>query len=175
MLSWFKKLCNGFMSCFNNSPSPAAEPVIEERVSLHDDLDIISARLLHAAVVNNHRAFDIERLEVLCNNIDSYIQLLQDTESALEGTGEFPSKELSLRLVKVCNFYRNDQGQFVNILDKRKLMISHMLRMLKAYRAAQATANPPGWLSHAILRSMTVVVNIDSLSTQLAKPRLGAE
>lgn len=169
MLTWFKKIYQTAIARLQLEQNSEEEP----SSGLYDRHAVIEERLRHAMVVNNHRASDIERMEVLCDNVDSYIELLRTVEDALQGRCDFPKEDLSLRLVKVCNFYRSSNGRLTSIPGKRSKMISRMQTVLKVHCAALSVPNPPGWLSYALSRSTTVIVNIDSLSTQLVIPRLG--
>ena len=174
MLTWFKQLYQTMLAKLY--PEQKIEDDVEvDEVSnqLYDPYEHIIERLHHALAVNNHRAFDIERLEVLCDTVDTYIELLTIVEDSLLGKMDFPKDELSLRLVKVCNFYRSPDGRFGSILEKRSKLINRMLSVLDIHKRSLANATPPGWLSYALSRSITVIVNIDSLSTQLVTPRLG--
>lgn len=173
MLTWFKLLYQKLMTVIQPEQKQVEEVVVEVRNQLHDTHDEIAKRLQHALVVNNHRAYDIERLEVLCDNVNSYINMLQVVEDSLLGRIDFPKEEFSLRLVKVCNFYRTADGRLTSIPEKRTVLINRMLSVLRVHQTSLTASDPPGWLSYALSRSVTVIVNIDSLSTQLVLPRLG--
>lgn len=166
-----EKILNRVQLCFLKEMPP--EALVAESNQPYDDHQVIIDRLIHAMSVNNHRTSDIDRLEVLCNNIEDFTNLLYEVKDALKGLRDFPKEDLSLRLVKVCNFYRGQHGKFINMAVARGRMLDAMLDVVAEHQRVSAIKNPGGAIAYALLRSTTVMMNIDSLSVRLAEPRKG--
>lgn len=133
----------------------------------YEDHEYIIHRLEQASVINNHSLTDITRLEVLTDSIDTYTELLRNVNAALKGEADFPKEDLVLRLVKVCNFYKGRHGEFVPLAVSRSKLIGEMIKVLRLHYELSLNNYHPGWLSYALRRSETVIMNIDSLSLQM--------
>ena len=141
-------------------------------VKMYDSYTVIYNRLIHATVVNNHRAGDITRLEVIGNNADDYIRILHLATAALLGEIDFPREEFKLQLVKVCNFYRDQDGKLGDLDAKRAELLRAMVEFTVVYFKIQSIVTRPANIEYALFRSLTLMLNIDSLSNQFVQPRL---
>ena len=156
------------------SDIPRDEPVVptEGAAKMYDSYAVIYNRIIHATVVNNHRSGDITRLEVIGNNVDDYIQILNTAIAALMGEIDFPKEEIVLQRVKVCNFYRNNEGRLLNIDTKRAELLRLMMEFTVIYFMIHRTITRTPRVEYALRRSLTVMLNVDSLSNQFVQPRL---
>lgn len=119
-------------------------------------------------LVNTHNYGSTQRLEVLCNSAKEYIALLSEVRLSLKGEVAFPKGDLSLRQVKVCHFYRDAETHaFISIEAQRSKMLKLMAELTKEYHSCLHRSEKPAWLEYALRRGRTVMLNIDTLSSQM--------
>lgn len=174
MLTWLKAVYLFLVDSAQSYLYPE-QPVQEENTTaLYDDHEIITDRIIHAMAVNNHRLSDTERLEVLFNSYDEYTESMLEVRDALRGLSEFPKKEYSLRRVKICNFYRDRAGDIhASVSYARGKLLDAMLAVVVEHKKLSKVENKSGWMNYVLRRSETVMINIDYLTNEMVKPRLG--
>lgn len=174
MFSKVKELFGQLVVWLLLSDIPVDQPVEPSKgtAAMYDSYAVIYNRLIHATLVNNHRSGDITRLEVIGNNVDDYIRILELATAALLGDITFPKEEIGLKLVKVCNFYRDNEGVLRDIETKRAELLRAMMEFTVIYFKIQGIVTRPANVEYALWRSLTVMLNVDSLSNQLVQPRL---
>lgn len=171
MFEKLNKLINHIGLFFIQPFIPQKEEEVEQESVFFDNYSDIYNRLTHAIAVNTHSLSDTEIITSLGDTALEYIQLLQQAKAALLDLDDFPREELRLRSVKICNFYRDSKGSFVNVPVVRKQLLDEMLSFVQCYQDLSKKVRL-GSVEYAFRRSLTIMINIDQLSDQFVFPRL---
>lgn len=112
---------------------------------------------------------DIRRIEVLENSIETYTARIKTAILALHEDIGFPKEPLSLRVVKVCNFYRRENGLFLDTKRAHREFIKVASEFILLYELKDLTRPQSGKLQSNLYRSRVIANNIIALSRQLSE------
>lgn len=138
----------------------------EVKLSLYEE---IIDGLEKAICVNNHSFNSTLRFEAIEEDVAAYHNLITAAKSALTEEIIFPRKDLVLRVVKVCNFYRGEGGKFLNIAYFRRAFLEEAISYVKLYMEKDALENKSAQLQHALFRGQTIILNLYSISKSFQK------